>query len=62
MVFRIAPDGTKTVLDAFSGSDGARPSANLTADKKGRLYGTTFDGGGSGCGGSGCGVVFRIRE
>jgi uncharacterized repeat protein (TIGR03803 family) len=62
MIFRIAPDGTKTMLYAFSGSDGARPSANLTTDKKGHLYGTTFDGGGSGCGGSGCGVVFKVRE
>ena len=62
IVFKIAADGTKTDLHAFSGDDGARPSADLTADKKGSLYGTTFDGGGSGCGGSGCGVAFKIKQ
>ena len=62
LVFKLAPDGTKTDLHDFSGDDGSRPSANFIADKKGNLFGTTFDGGGSGCGGGGCGVVFKIKN
>ena len=60
-VFKLAPDGTEVVLHAFTGgSDGAGPVARLTRDKAGNLYGTTLDGGSTGCGGSGCGTVFRI--
>jgi uncharacterized repeat protein (TIGR03803 family) len=60
-VFRLAPDGTETVLHDFkSGKDGLGPDAGLVMDKKGNLYGTTFLGGGTYCGGSGCGTVFEI--
>ncbi|MFL6691273.1 MAG: choice-of-anchor tandem repeat GloVer-containing protein [Alphaproteobacteria bacterium] len=62
IIFKLTPDGTKSDLHVFSGDDGARPSANLIADKKYNLYGSTFDGGGSGCGGGGCGVVFKIKQ
>jgi uncharacterized repeat protein (TIGR03803 family) len=62
LVFKLAADGTKTDLHDFIGDDGSRPSANFLADETGNLYGTTFDGGGSGCGGGGCGVVFKIKE
>jgi hypothetical protein len=30
-------------------------------DSHGELYGTTFAGGGSGCGGNGCGTVFALK-
>lgn len=61
-VFKIAPDGTESVLYAFTGgSDGANPAAGLVRDKKGNLYGTTeFGGTAGGCGGSGCGTVFKL--
>jgi uncharacterized repeat protein (TIGR03803 family) len=60
-VFRLAPDGTQTVLHNFAGAaDGSWPWAALTTDNNGNLYGTTFVGGGSGCGGQGCGTVFKI--
>jgi uncharacterized repeat protein (TIGR03803 family) len=60
-VFRLAPDGTETVLYSFAGgADGFWPYAGLTMDKKGNLYGTTWVGGGSGCGGLGCGTVFKL--
>lgn len=36
------------------------PSGNLTFDAAGTLYGTTQSGGGTGCGGSGCGVVWKL--
>ncbi|HEY1613662.1 MAG TPA: choice-of-anchor tandem repeat GloVer-containing protein [Rhizomicrobium sp.] len=61
-VFRLAPDGTKTVLYEFAGNDGAQPSADFLAGKKGELIGTTYNGGNTGCGGFGCGVVFEIKE
>jgi uncharacterized repeat protein (TIGR03803 family) len=45
-VFRLAPDGTLTILHAFSGGrDGAYPEAGLLLDNLGNLYGTTFGGG-----------------
>jgi uncharacterized repeat protein (TIGR03803 family) len=60
-VFKLMPDGTETVLYSFTGgSDGAYPKAGVIADAKGHLYGTTFPGGGTGCQGFGCGVVFKL--
>lgn len=50
------------VLYSFSGGqDGSVPEASLI-EWKGKLYGTTVYGGGSGCGGSGCGTVFEITK
>lgn len=40
-------------------ADGATPAASLVY-VNGMLYGTTLDGGGTGCGGGGCGTVFSI--
>ena len=58
-VFKLASDGTETVLHAFSGgSDGGYPQANLLRDKAGNLYGTTVSGG-SGCS-DGCGTIFEV--
>jgi uncharacterized repeat protein (TIGR03803 family) len=46
VVFRVNPDGTETVLHAFSGgSDGAQPAAGLVEDGAGNLWGTTVYGG-----------------
>jgi hypothetical protein len=49
------------VLHNFiGGSDGG-----LISDSAGNLYGTTFEGGGTGCSDvyqSGCGTVFRLKE
>lgn len=45
-VFKLAPDGTESVLHTFAGgSDGAYPAASLIADKTGNIYGTTLSGG-----------------
>jgi uncharacterized repeat protein (TIGR03803 family) len=63
IVFKVAPDGSETILHEFRGSrDGAFPRAGLVADKKGNLYGTASGGGeaNSGCGSPGCGTVFRL--
>jgi len=60
-VFRLAPDGTETILHVFAGgTDGAYPYGGLMADRAGHLFGTTTQGGGSACGGSGCGTVFKL--
>jgi uncharacterized repeat protein (TIGR03803 family) len=59
-VFKLAPDGTESVLYAFTyGSDGYFPAAGLIEDGGGNLYGTTSDGG-TNCGGGGCGTVFEL--
>jgi uncharacterized repeat protein (TIGR03803 family) len=61
-VFRLASDGTETVLHSFmGGSDGIGPTAPVVMDTDGNLFGTTRDGSGIGCRGSeGCGVVFEV--
>jgi len=60
-VFEVTPQGTETVLYAFQGkSDGAVPYAGLIWDAQGNLYGTTSEGGNSGCNGYGCGTVFEL--
>jgi uncharacterized repeat protein (TIGR03803 family) len=60
-VYKFAPSGKLTVLHAFSGgNDGADPAAGVIDDKHGNVYGTTLDGGGTGCGGNGCGTVFKL--
>jgi uncharacterized repeat protein (TIGR03803 family) len=61
-VFKLAPNGTESVLYAFTGqpnNDGQDPLGGLAIDRKGNLYGTTLYGG-TNCNGGGCGVVFKI--
>ena len=60
-VFKLAPDGTETVLYAFKGgNDGNGPSSGLIADNSGNFYGMTAGGGGAGCNPVGCGTVFEV--
>lgn len=56
-VYRLAPDGTLSVLHGFTGSggDGANPCAELVRDASGNLYGTTNRGGAHNAG-----IVFKI--
>jgi uncharacterized repeat protein (TIGR03803 family) len=52
----------EAVLHAFAGgADGAFPLTTLI-DVNGTLYGTTYNGGGTGCDGSGCGTVFAVSR
>jgi uncharacterized repeat protein (TIGR03803 family) len=60
IVFRIALDGTETILHAFKGKDGAYPSSRVTLGPDGTLYGTTSIGGRSANCSGGCGTVYRI--
>lgn len=56
----------KATLHVFKGgvSDGSNPEAyggsNLVVASDGTLYGVTDSGGGTGCGGGGCGVLFQL--
>jgi uncharacterized repeat protein (TIGR03803 family) len=54
-VFKVAHDGTETVLHAFTGADGANPLSDLLMDKRGNIYGTANQGGANGEG-----TVFEI--
>jgi uncharacterized repeat protein (TIGR03803 family) len=61
-VFKLEPDGNKTVLYNFTGgSDGAYPNGALIQDAEGNLYGTTQVGGELTCGrGEGCGALYKL--
>ena len=69
-VFELTPgtDGawTETILYSFTdGADGADPSASLTLDSSGAVYGTTQNGGDVNCPGNdnyGCGTVFQLTK
>jgi uncharacterized repeat protein (TIGR03803 family) len=57
VVFKLAPDGTETVLHTFTGIglDGCNPQTGLIRDAAGNFYGTARTGGSSGEG-----VVFTM--
>jgi uncharacterized repeat protein (TIGR03803 family) len=61
-IFKLDTKGKETVLYRFKGgSDGSGPVAGLLQDASGNLYGTTDQGGGSGCfENQGCGTVFEL--
>jgi uncharacterized repeat protein (TIGR03803 family) len=60
-VFKIAPDGTETILYSFCDcGDGAMPTTALAIDGKGYLYGTTTTGSSHECGEGNCGVIFKL--
>jgi uncharacterized repeat protein (TIGR03803 family) len=55
-VFKVAPDGTETMLYDFTGgADGAYPFSPVVRDSAGNLYGTTSMGGSANAG-----VVFKV--
>jgi uncharacterized repeat protein (TIGR03803 family) len=59
-VYSVSTTGKLKVIYRFTGgSDGVRPYGGLI-DVNGTLYGTTSEGGGSGCGGSGCGTIYSV--
>jgi uncharacterized repeat protein (TIGR03803 family) len=61
VVFKLAPNGVQTVLHSFSGgADGRSPGKVHFIDNSGKIYGTAFFGGNTGCGGIGCGTIFSL--
>jgi uncharacterized repeat protein (TIGR03803 family) len=72
-VFKLSPPPTfcgtircpwvETILYRFQGgSDGSGPYGGITFDQAGNIYGTTEQGGGNGCTGPGCGIVFKLTN
>jgi uncharacterized repeat protein (TIGR03803 family) len=62
-IFSVDPaTGREAVVYSFKGgNDGADPHAGLMyLDGNRTLYGTTFEGGGTGCGSFGCGTVYSL--
>jgi uncharacterized repeat protein (TIGR03803 family) len=63
-VFEVMPTAgegwTENVIHSFNGVDGQDPLASVVLDAAGNVYGTTFSGGKTDCGGNGCGTVFRL--
>jgi uncharacterized repeat protein (TIGR03803 family) len=64
-VFELTPTTkgpwNERVLHQFTGGDdGANPYGGVTFDSTGKLYGTTYSGGGSSSCNGGCGVVFKL--
>ena len=58
VVFKLAPDGSKTTLYSFTGGkDGRSPVGGVTLDSQGNLYGTTYYGGAHGYG-----TVFKVTQ
>jgi uncharacterized repeat protein (TIGR03803 family) len=62
-VFKVTPSGAAGTLYSFqAGEDGYNPNSAVTIDSDGNLYGTTEFGGGTGCGGQGCGVIYKVTR
>lgn len=62
-VFKIAPDGTESVLYAFTSNIGANPEAGLIMDRRGNLYGTAITGGDNDCQiNYACGTIFEVEK
>jgi|GEM_PF-835873 len=59
-VFKVATNGTVSVVSSFSGSNGIQPQSALVAGNDGNLYGTTMFGG-TGNTNSGLGTIFRVK-
>jgi uncharacterized repeat protein (TIGR03803 family) len=64
-VYELSPTSVgwvENVLHNFTGAngDGYFPQAGPIMDEAGNIYGTTFYGGGGGCGG-GCGTVYELQ-
>jgi uncharacterized repeat protein (TIGR03803 family) len=52
----------KSILQTFSGPDGAYPLAGVTLDRHGDVYGTTSGGGPDRACHIGCGVAFKLAR
>lgn len=61
VVYKIAPDGTETLVHTFQGiccgTDGSFPFGNLAFDGQGNMYGATYRGGGP----TDLGSVFEVK-
>jgi uncharacterized repeat protein (TIGR03803 family) len=67
-VFKLSPNSrggwTERIIYSFDyySDTGGNPTAKVTFDTQGNLFGTTLDGGtGGGCADDGCGAVFELK-
>ncbi len=64
-VFKLSHRGQGWLLSTLysfqGGADGATPDAPVAFGSDGEIYGTTYYGAGTGCGGNGCGIAYRLR-
>jgi uncharacterized repeat protein (TIGR03803 family) len=65
-VFKLKKVGSNFTFSSLynfaGGNDGALPNlAPVVFGPNDTLYGTTYNGGGSGCSGNGCGIVFNLQ-
>lgn len=64
-VFKLTRHGSSWQLtplyDFLGNDDGGNPNARVVIGPNGTLFGTTMQGGGSGCMGLGCGTVFNLQ-
>lgn len=60
--FVLTTSGQEQIVSFQGGEDGAFPMAGMVAPNSEYAFGTTSQGGGTGCGGSGCGTVFKISQ
>jgi uncharacterized repeat protein (TIGR03803 family) len=64
-IYKIDPDGTKTVLYSFppyNSSKPGYPEAGVVRDEEGNLYGTTTSGGNTSDCPNGCGIVYELSS
>jgi uncharacterized repeat protein (TIGR03803 family) len=65
-VFELTQSGgvwsEKLLYSFFGNDDGEEPAAGVLRDKKGDLYGTTWQGGQGICKYNGCGTVYRLTQ
>jgi uncharacterized repeat protein (TIGR03803 family) len=63
-VFIVATSGAEKTLHNFdpTSGDGYHPDGGVTLDSEGNLYGTTSVGGGTGCEGDGCGIIYELTH
>jgi uncharacterized repeat protein (TIGR03803 family) len=61
-VYKVSPTRVEKTLYNFDPTTGGgySPQGGVTVDSKGNLYGTTFYGGGTGCDGQGCGIIYKL--
>jgi uncharacterized repeat protein (TIGR03803 family) len=57
-VIKLTPSGAEKLLYSFG--EFSNPNGGMVSDGSGRFYGTTEQGGGTGCSGYGCGTIFEV--
>jgi uncharacterized repeat protein (TIGR03803 family) len=61
VVYSLTTAGVQSELYTFpGGASGSSPASGVIEDAAGNLYGTTSQGGGDGCSGQGCGIVYEL--